>query len=156
LIDVEQTHRIAAGTTELVQQIAGHVRVIADQAGCAHCGFTDLAAAADALAAQARTSLKAIDCCVAQGLQCRDTGALNELGDSQLDLATTWIGLLERTLDAVVRIYGEACSRLADRAAVVEEHLTHAPDCAGQRLSAGLLGQHARALAHGTATRHAI
>lgn len=153
MIDVDQTHWVAAGTTELVHQIARRVHEIADHAGCGHCGFTDLAAAADALAAQARTQLGAIDCCVAQGLRCARTGALCEMADGQLHLASTLIRVLEHTLDAASRVYGEACSGLADRIAAAEEHLCDAPDSAGQRATAALLGQHARALAQRSATR---
>ena len=75
------------------------------------------------------------------------------MATGQYDLAAQWTATLEATLDAAVAIYQRACSELADRVALAEEHLptTGSPD--GLRLSAAVLAGHARALAQITASR---
>ena len=141
--DRDGARRQATATASLVERVAGRVGSIAKlDAGAP--GFADLAVAADSLGRQARTAADAIDRCLALGSSCVDAGVSAPLAIAEYDLALKWTATLDKVLDAAVAIYGLACSQLADRVAVGEEHLPTAPSA--QRLSAVILVEHARAL----------
>ena len=146
-------HRHAEGAAAVVQHLADLLRPIANTVDTGGSGLRDLAMAIDSLADQARTAADAIDRCLTLARSCPDhvTGRL--MAGVQYDLATQWTVLLNRTLDAAVATTGCACSELADRVALAEEHLPTLPPADGQRLSATLLAQHARTLAQSTTSR---
>ena len=61
--------------------------------------------------------------------------------------------MLGEILDAAVAVYRLACSELADRLSLAEEHLPVAAATAGQRLTSTVLVQHTRALAANAVAR---
>ena len=120
---------------------------------CSDAEMRDLTAAADALAAQARTVANTIDICIAAEFEDPDAEHLDPIRAGQLEVAVQLARTLEHTLHAIIGIYSRVCSALADRAAVIEEHRSDpsAPETA--RPSSALLAQHARTLAQSAVTR---
>jgi hypothetical protein len=155
-MDLDAAHRQTANTADLVQILADRVHLIDEAVGAGHAGFADRGAAGDELAAQARTATDTIDRCLTLGSRDPHPGPCGTMAIAPYDLAVKWIALLEKILDAAVAIYGRACSELADRVSILEEHAGALPHDGAQRLSAALLGQHTRALAESTARRHVI
>ena len=151
--ELDSAHRHAAGAADVVQRLADLLRPIADTVNTGGSGLGDLAMAIDALADQSRTAAHTIDRCLALANGCPDRGAGGRLAGAQYHLAAQWTATLEHTLDAAVAIYRCACSELADRVALAEEHLPTIPSADGQRLSAAVLAQHARVLAKSSAGR---
>jgi len=152
--ELGSAHRHAAGAADLVQRLADLLRPIADTVNTGGSGLSDLATAIDSLADHARISAHTIDRCLALASSCPNRSAGGLVAGAQYDLAAQWTATLENTLDAAVAIYRCACSELADRVALAEEHLpTAAASADGQRLSAAVLARHARALAQSTASR---
>lgn len=142
-VDPDQARRQMTATADLVQSISDRVHAAADQVGASEPAFTDLAAATDKLAALALRAVQAIDASLALASH-RGVSAM--LASSQHELAISWTVTLDKALDASLAIYARACTELADRVSVAEEHLADAPPSAGHHLSAVLLGRDARAL----------
>jgi len=151
--ELENAHRHAARAADIVQHLADLLRAIADTVNTGSSSLGDLAVAIESLADQARTAADTIDRCLALASACPDHGTGGLLASARYDLAAQWTVLLKKTLDAAVGIYQCACSELADRVALAEEHLPTLPSADGQRLSAVILARHARALAQSTAGR---
>jgi len=139
----------AAGAADVVQRIADLLRPIADTVDVGGSGLGDLATAIDSLADHARISAHTIDRCLALVSGCPDRGMGGLLASRQCDLAAQWTVMLEATLDAAAAIYRCACSELADRVALAEEHLRYPQS---RRLTASVCpqpsspGTHARSL----------
>lgn len=151
--ELDSARRRAAGAADVVQRLAERLRPIADTVDLDGSGLADLAVALESLADQARTAADTIDRCLALAGVCPDRGATSRLADDQYDLAAQWTAMLDHTLDAAVAVYRCACSELADRVALAEEHLPAVPSAASQRLGAAVLARHARALAQSTTGR---
>jgi hypothetical protein len=137
--------RVAAGTADLVSHLADRVRSIADTIGTGESGFSDLAAAAGALAGQANTAAQEIDGCLARARRHSDPGTSTNLAIAEHGLVLKWTTTLESALDAVIAIYAQVLAKLADHASVAEELLTIAPAAERPLLSAAVLAAHARA-----------
>ena len=142
-LDLNHAHHQLAVAADLVLFIADRVHVVADQAAGGEPAFTNLAAATDELAALALTTVQAIDGSLALASH---RGLSATLAAAQHELAISWTVTLEKALDAALAIYARACSELADRVSVAEEHLADCPPSTGHHLSAVLLGRDARAL----------
>ena len=142
-VDPDQAHRQMTATADLVQSISDRIHAVADQVGASEPAFADLAGATDELAALALSAVQAIDRSLTLASH-RGVGAT--LAATQHELAISWTVTLEKALDGALAIYARACSELADRVSVAEEHLADAPPSTGHHLSAMLLGRDARAL----------
>jgi hypothetical protein len=155
-LDPEAAHQQARDTTGLVQQLADGVRRFGETVGSRRSGFDSLAVAVDELAALARTASGSIEQCLILARACPRQGDGPDLTVALYKLAVKWTASLDHVLDAAVAIYGQACSQLADRIAVAEEHLQDSPASGAQHLSAASLVQHARALEQSVATSRVI
>ncbi len=151
MLDYDTIHRHLAETTDLVQRLADRVQRIEDTVGNCGSGSATLAAASDSLAGQARNAASAIDRCLLLAARNADPGVDEAVAWAGYTLAEKWTVTLQRTLDAAVTVFRQACEALADCVAIVEEH--HVPPAAGQGLAASL-AEHARALTQDTRTTH--
>jgi hypothetical protein len=142
----DSASRVAAGTAHVVQHLADRIHSIADTVRTGESGFSNLAAAADALAGQANTAAQEIDGCLALARRHSDPGTSTDLAIAEQELVLKWTTTLENALDAVVSIYAQVCAKLADHAFVAEELLTITPAAERPLLSATVLAAHARAL----------
>ncbi len=150
---LEDAHRLATDTTGLVQVLADGVRLFGEAVGSGRSGFDSLAVAVDELAALARTASGSIDHCLILARECPRHGKGASLTVALYQLAVKCTASLDKTLDAAVAIYVQACGQLADRMAVAEEHLQDSPASGARPLGAALLIQRARTLEQSVATR---
>jgi hypothetical protein len=149
-LDLDNAHRQLAATADLVLFIADRVHLVADQAGGSEPAFTNLATATDELATLALSAVQAIDGSLALASHPNVSATL---ATPQHELAISWTVTLEKALDAALAIYARACSELADRLSIVEEHLPQSPATAGPRMTSTMLAKHTRELA-ATAVTH--
>jgi hypothetical protein len=152
-VDLNAVHRHAADSAGLVQHVADRVHVIGGWAGDHRSEFDNLIAAVDELAAQAWAAVESIDGCLALGRRCAELDAGGAWAMARDGLVVKLIVMLGEILDAAVAIYRLACSQVADRLSIAEEHLPDAAATAGQRLTSTVLVRHTRALAATTVAR---
>ncbi len=156
-VDLNAAHRHATDAARLVRCLADRVHLIGESTGEGWSGFDDLAVSIDALAADASTAVEAIDACLEQAS--RHGAGPDAAGACQVaryELALRLIGLLDQLLDSAVAIYRLACSQLADRLSLAEEHLPIPTATTSDHLTSAVLVQHTRALAASPAARAAL
>jgi hypothetical protein len=103
----------AADATGLIRRLADHAQTIPAQA---HAGTLAT------LAGQACAAAQAVDACLGSASQSAREPADAATAHAALELARRWIALLSALVDTAVAIYAEACTELADRVALAEEH----------------------------------